>query len=311
MFIIMKRLQYIDYVKIIAICLVVIYHCHYVDTNIYIASILSMCCPLFFAVNGTLLLSKDRTYSYVVPKLAKLLVLIFFWGIISNWEASWIFKEPYSIKQSVIDVLHLRMHYCNHLWFLCALFILYLTYPLTRNLVKEKKTMWISLLVICCYTLTGISRYLGNLNPLSGWHSYALAYAIGGYAITQLNIKSKCYPFIVFILSVCVQIALNYFDNDKANMIFMGYKTPFVFLATLSLIKLFSMIEWHRNIIFDFVARNTLGIYLVHRFFTLYISQQDYTSPYRHLLPIGIMIISCAICWLMNTNKYTKWLISL
>ena len=269
-----------------------------------------MCCPLFFAVNGTLLLFKDRTYSYFIPKLAKLFALIFFWGIISNWEASWIFCEPYSIKQSIVDVLRLRLPYCNHLWFLCTLFILYLTYPLTRNLVRDKRTTWISLIVISCFSLTGISGYIWIFNPLSGWHSYALAYAIGGYAITQLNIKSKWYPFIVFTLSVFAQIVLNYFDDDKAHMIFMGYKTPFVFVSTLSLIKLFSMIEWRNNAIIDFVARNTLGIYLVHRFFTLYISQQNYTSLYRHLLPIGVMIISCAICWLMNTNKYTKWLIS-
>ena len=306
----MKRLLYIDYIKVIAIFFVLIYHCHYVDTDIYFASVLSMCCPLFFAVNGTLLLSKDRTYSYFIPKLAKLFVLIFFWGIISNWYSSWIFCEPYSIKQSVVDVLQLRMQYCNYLWFLCTLFILYLVYPLTRNLVIDKKMTWISLIVVCCLTLTGISRYMGIFNPLKGWHSFALAYAMGGYAITKLDIKSRRFPIVVYILSVFAQIVLNYFDVDKANMIWGGYKTPFVFFATLSLIKYFSMIECRENAIIDFVARNTLGIYLVHRFFTLFISQQDFTSVYRHLLPIVVLIISCVICWLMNTNKYTKWLIS-
>lgn len=307
----MNRLQYIDYIKVIAICFVVIIHCHFVDTNIYLASILSMSCPLFFAVNGTLLLSKNRTYSYYLPKIAKLFVLIFFWGIISNWAASWVYGETYSIRQSIVDVLNLRMQYCNHLWFLSTLLILYLLYPLTINLVKQNKTLWISLAVICCFTLTGVSRFLDIFNPLQGWHSYALAYTIGGYAISKLDVKSKWYPIIVFTISIFTQIVWNYFIADKTNIIFRGYRSPFVFLATLSLIKYFSMMEWRNNKVIDFVARNTLGIYMVHNFFTLYITHQGIISPYRHLLPICVMIVSCAICWLMNTNKYTKWLISL
>ena len=308
----MKRLLSIDYIKVIAISLVVIGHCHYGRGNIYLSSIICMCVPLFFALNGSLLLAKERTYEYYIPKLFKILVLILFWGLASNWVASWVNGEHYTIKQSVFDLINLRLGYCNHLWFLFTLFILYLIYPLVQTLVEKKQTMWLSLVVICIFTLTsGVSRYIYQFNPLSGWHSYALAYALGGFAITKLNLRSKWYPAVTFVLALVAQIIYNYFLDDKSTMHFDGIKTPFVYVETLSFIKFFSMIKLNSNKVIDLIARNTLGIYLIHWFFTLYISQHEYTSSFRHFLPIGIIIISCAICWLMNKNKYTKWLISI
>lgn len=310
----MNRQIHLDYIKSIAIFFVLVYHCHTFGDNIMIAAVLSMCCPLFFVVNGGLLLQKNRGYEYYFPKLIKLYILTLVWGIFSNVMISVIHHEPYSIKQCILDVLNLRLGYCNHLWFMCTLFILYCIYPLLNPFIKKKNTTYILLAIFVVFTLFfgGINTLIiGNFSPLKGWHSYALAYAIGGYAIKQIKVKSKLYLFIVFIIAMIGQVIFNYFELYQDSMIFFGYRTPFVFVATLSLVKLFSYCKFPRNRLIDFIANNTLGIYLIHWVMTIYISTQYFTNLYRYFLPIFVLLFSGLICWAMNKNKYTKWFISI
>lgn len=306
----MKRLIYIDVIKSIAISLVIIAHCHCYDDNAVPAAIFSMCVPLFFAVNGSLLLGKSRDYQYYVPKLLKILFLILFWGIISNIAHVVIYNEPYSIRQCLIDVYDLRMDYCNHLWFLFTLFILYLLYPLLGGVTKDKKVLFISLALICCLTLMGVRQYFVRFNFLQGWNSFALAYAIGGYALSKVHIKSRWISLATFCIAIIGQSVWNYYHSSE-ELIFHGNMTPFTFVATMSLIKLFSMIQWKEYAVIDFISRNTLGIYLVHWSLAMFLVAKYIITPYVYFYPVLIMIVSCVICWLMNKNKVTRWLINL
>lgn len=308
----MKHLVFIDYVKTLAIFLVIVYHCHVFDGSYLVGSILSLCCPLFFTVNGALLLPKKHNYAYYLPKMGKMLILITIWGGVSNLLAASILGETYSVKKCAIDLYFLRSGFCNHLWFLFTLFILYGLYPLTAVLTENKKTLIISLIVLCTLTLSGISHFLGMINPMKGWHSYALAYAIGGVAILNVKTKSKWIPLLVTI----VAIGLQCFANDRGyytgDMVFSGYKSPFIFIATLSLIKLFSLVELKDNQLISFIARNSLGIYLIHRaFMTTWITQQHISSFFRYTSPILVLLFSCLLCWLFRKFKYTEWLISM
>lgn len=119
----MNRLSYVDYIKALAILLVIMYHCHYFDSIPGFSVLLSMCCPLFFCVNGILLLNKPRTYDYYLPKMLKILVLTLFWGILSNLFSAFLYSDGYSIKTCITDLFYLKKGYCNHLWFMCTLFI--------------------------------------------------------------------------------------------------------------------------------------------------------------------------------------------
>ena len=77
------RLLYLDYIKALAIFLVIVYHSNFVTNPLGLA-LLSMCVTLFFAVNGYVMLSKRRTLSYYINKNVKLLFLILFWGFLSD-----------------------------------------------------------------------------------------------------------------------------------------------------------------------------------------------------------------------------------
>ncbi len=198
----MKRKIYIDVIKTIAIFMVVLFHCHLFDDNLFITAVISIPCPLFFAINGGLLLSKHRGYEYYVPIILKILFLILFWGIVSNLlRILIIYPEPYSIKQCLLDVWNLRMGFCHHLWFLETMVILYMLYPLLESITREKKILWISFILISCFTILGIKSLFKPFNPIHGWNfSWALAYAVGGYVLFQIRLKNKWIPFLHFAL---------------------------------------------------------------------------------------------------------------
>ncbi len=80
-----NRYLYVDYIKTTAILLVIIYHCKIFNNDSFIAAaIMSICVPLFFAVNGFLMLKKERSIKDLTYKNLKILFLIVFWGIFTN-----------------------------------------------------------------------------------------------------------------------------------------------------------------------------------------------------------------------------------
>ena len=60
----MDKILYIDYIKFISIIMIIIYHCNYRDSLGFDAAFTLMGVCYFFAVNGYLILSKDRTIIY-------------------------------------------------------------------------------------------------------------------------------------------------------------------------------------------------------------------------------------------------------
>ena len=291
------------------------YHCHYFDNISGISVLLSMCCPLFFAVNGILLLSKPRTYDYFFPKMLKLLFLILFWGILSNLFSALLYSDEYSVKKCIADLFYLRKGYCNHLWFMCTLFILYTIYPLLSVVTRESKTLIIFGIAVCCLTLYGISSFFSNINPLKGWHSYALAYALCACIILKIDLKKIVSPLLIFLVSMGGGIIFNHYTYGDSiaytDIIFMGYKSPFIFVGTLSLIKFISILKLKPSKLIEFISLNSLGIYLIHIFMTKFIQAQQYASSMRFLLPFGILGVSCLVCYILNKNKCTRILISL
>lgn len=127
------RKLYLDFLKLLAAFLTVFYHFAYYKLNygfsteeLYLPNFnrifmcfCSCCVPLFFMVNGSLLLNKQRNFKQVYLKALKLLFLIIFWNFLNF--PSWFFK---------------------------TLIILYIAFPLLQ-LIYRKKT----LLCITCATV--------------------------------------------------------------------------------------------------------------------------------------------------------------
>jgi surface polysaccharide O-acyltransferase-like enzyme len=132
----------------------------------------------------------------------------------------------------------------------------------------------------------------------------------GGLCIITNKAQKQVDSFFTFCIAILAQTLYNHYNNfdDKA---FAGQKSPFILVATLSLIKFFSMIDWKECAIIKFISANSMGIYLIHWSMSVYVMAQNYTTPFRYLTPILIIVVSSAICWLMNKNKITRTLIHL
>lgn len=85
-----QRSLYIDYIKALGIILVILYHCQYVPfDSMLVHGIYAMCVPLFFMVNGYLMLRKERSISALLKKNLKILIVMFAWAFISTVVYMW------------------------------------------------------------------------------------------------------------------------------------------------------------------------------------------------------------------------------
>ena len=135
------RIIYIDYLKALAITLVVLFHCRTVCYNPIIPSIYAICCPLFFVVNGFLMLRKDTSIRQIVRTCTKIALLVIIYDI-----AYVLFKEILTGEniisiETVKNIYSLRLDYSHRLWFLLALFFLTAINPIIRCLIKDDRIL--------------------------------------------------------------------------------------------------------------------------------------------------------------------------
>lgn len=89
-----QRSIYIDYIKALGLILVFLYHCQYVPfESMLVHGIYAMCVPLFFMVNGYLMLNKERSIHALLKKNLKILLVMFVWAFVSTAVYMWVSDE--------------------------------------------------------------------------------------------------------------------------------------------------------------------------------------------------------------------------
>ncbi|WP_249369731.1 acyltransferase [Acaryochloris marina] len=161
------RVYYFDALKTISICLVCIYHYNALNLDIinnpglgvYINYLFyglsSMAVPLFFMVNGALLLNRPYQLKKHIRKTIYLYVLLNLWSLISLTLFIPIEGTTYSIKEFLSSWFLLKVHVSNHLWFLQALVSVYLLFPVIKavyDLEDNKLTLKILCFVVFIFS---------------------------------------------------------------------------------------------------------------------------------------------------------------
>ena len=317
------RLLYLDYIKALAIFLVIVYHSNFVTNPLGLA-LLSMCVTLFFAVNGYVMLSKRRTLSYYINKNVKLLFLISFWGLLSDglqcvlwgWDNAKIF---------VLHFYNMDTGYGNHLWFLVTLFILNLIYPAIYQFVnEEKKNVCFLIIILCLSTISGINLISWRFNPVDGWHGFALLYALLGFAllsnvfdIDKISLKRLV---LLFLFALSSQTILNVVASGNIHVaailgmkdvVFGSYNSLFIVIATCSLVLIFSKIKWKSLPVLNYIGRHTLAIYLLQDIFIKVFSEIIGFKCQGIIFSFIVLLCSCLACWILEKTKITRFIISL
>lgn len=304
-----KRYRFLDLIKMIAIYLVCFYHCAKLNYNItadgdaglylnyFTKVITSTCVPLFFMVNGALLLNKDYDLQKHIKKTAKLIVRIFIWAILLLTAYLLINGERIGIVQFIKEIVTWEKGSLRMLWFLQALTGIYVVFPIIKSIYSNQKILKYGLCMAVFFTFglnfidmvlnviqIGIvgelvydglaSALLGRFHLLNSY-GYAIVYFIlGGLLLKKINDKSLNVSgkklIIASVLSAFIMFGYGVLLSGKTGYLFdvswKGYDTVMTLIISGSIFIILAKSE-HRigdNRILTMISDNTLGIYLVH-----------------------------------------------
>lgn len=288
------RIYYFDALKTLSIFLVCIYHYNALNLDIinnpglgvYINYLFyglsSMAVPLFFMVNGALLLNRPYKLGKHIKKTIYLYILLNLWSLISLTLFIPIEGATYSIKEFLSAWFLLKVHVSNHLWFLQALISVYLLFPVIKavyDLEDNKLTLKIFSFVVFIFsfgslflhTVLNVAETVLGLNYINS-NSFNFFPGINPFS-------QYAYAYIYFILG---GVLADQFPPDKIG----AEKT-----ISLRRISLFSFL----------LAWVSLFLYGV---MTTVSSQSFYDTVWNGYYSMMTLVMSAACFYLLSSLSY-------
>lgn len=308
-----NRIIFYDAIKALAIYLVCIYHYNHLNldilharnlevyVNYFFYGMSSIAVPLFFMVNGALLLNKEYTLRKHLKKTICLYLLMFVWSFISLIIFIWIRGDAYSLRAFLRSLFYFEQDVSNHLWFLQALISVYLLLPFIKEIYDSPRrkllylfcsivfvfsfgNLFINTLITIAEFAFGFNLIKSNsfdffpvINPFGNYY-YSLFYFIVGGILSQkkasqeLKISSETLlaSFLIALLSLFLYgIVKTSLDGSIYDIVWNGYYSIMTLVMSVSIFLFLSRISYNNRTINYFltnVGSNTLGIYLIHRF---------------------------------------------
>lgn len=327
-----NRYKYLDVLKVIAIFFVCMYHFWYGNDEISFAffkflqeffyPILSTCVPLFFVVNGALLLNRK---SFDGQKHLKKLLVIFLqycvWhgitiavlGLCNDINFSALHKSQ--LLNIFLFLGNLDGVKVNHFWFLPVFCCIYLLYPFVRELFYKEhldsnaRISIVGLIVVIYFCnfivhdfaiFKPISPYLENLDlyPIATFEPFnyqigtMLTYFFAGGFLHKYRYKTEKIPIMGSVLIILAGLILSYgavcvrewMGDFDYDCVFDGYNTTGTFLCTVGIFLFASKLE-------DFLPSDGLlatGIQILGRnTMTVYYTHWFFGIIIAELIPMG------------------------
>ena len=235
--------------------------------------------PLFFMVNGYLLLGKrEITYPYILQKVKWILITVSSWNIIV-----WLFKRDFALNpiKKIVGSL-LQKGYFFQFWFFGALILIYLCLPVLKTVInsKRKYVYILSLLVAIGFIVElaniflqmPIQTHVMQTFRLWTWFFY---YLLGGY-IAQFNVDNLKYRFknwmkiVSILLALISPIILFFLAKNTYHNLFAEYFYDILFVKFTSLgifLTIFSL-SLHENGSKWIVSlsNQTMGVFIIHTY---------------------------------------------
>lgn len=269
----------LDLIKVIAcVCVVGL---HAVGMNNYTIYYLCDCgVPLFFMVNGYLLLSRENIdYHYTFRKIINILKIVFGWNLLILVPVLLLRHKLVNPFRLVLDSM-LQKGYLWHFWFFGSLLIIYLLLPLFHNTFFQKKhyhrisCLIFMLICLCINTLSIIKGFpLHMFIPQSlrlwSWLFYFLLgglFSSAGSKMQRFSIWTHALLLIAFTIINNIaekkiglylihdRLAENFYDDITS---IVWYSLLFAFLLRIPVKEGFSKI-------ITSLSNLTMGIFIIH-----------------------------------------------
>lgn len=312
----MKRDIRVDYLRVLAIMLVIIMHVigNTINTfglegsakNVYeiICYLSYIAIPTFIILSGAMLLNKKRDYkqvfhSYILKTLIALIVFGFIYSAIE------IIFTTHTFKINDIFLCFKNIFTGNlwaHMWYLYFLLGLYLVTPIiceiTLNTPKKTLITFLIILFLFSFTLPEISNLLNiNIGFNLLFTSSFLFYFIYGFYIYHHKV-SNIYKYFSYLLGIFSCMIIIYLVYNNKHMELISYTSSLVFFLANSIILLVLGLKNKENNftkVITSVSKCSFGIYITHQIYINFIYKLfklDIILSYPYL---GLIIYSLVI----------------
>nr|WP_312578712.1 acyltransferase family protein [Sedimentibacter sp.] len=273
--------------------------------------------PIFVMLSGMFFLKEDKNISYkkIYSKyILRIFTAFLFWStfysIYINFTNYDEFNSEFANKL-ISDIIEGRYH----LWFLFMITGLYIITPILRKVVSNDRgtteyflILWFIFTVILPFVIkisniADLDIFINkfNIHLIIGY----VGYFVGGYYMNTFTINKKARKIIYFlgilgIASTVVFTDLISMREGKANAILYGYFSPNVMITSVAVFTFFkyevSKIRFSKSSlkIINTINSCTFGIYLVHDFFIIVLTEKGITTMLFNpifLIPIIVLLI--------------------
>ncbi|MDS6127377.1 acyltransferase family protein [Streptococcus pneumoniae] len=235
--------------------------------------------PLFFMINGYLLLGKrEITYLYILQKVKWILITVSSWTFIV-----WLFYRDFTtnpIKKIVGSLI--QRGYFSQFWFFGALILIYLCLPIVRQFLNSKRSYLYSLSLLMTIGLIfellnillqmPIQTYVIQTFRLWTWFFY---YLLGGYIaqFTKEEIESrfknwmKIASILLLLISPIILFFIakttyhNFFAEYFYDILLVKVVSVGIFLTIFSLVLNENSNKW-----IIFLSNQIMGIFIIHTY---------------------------------------------
>ncbi len=301
-----QRIFYLDFIRVIAILLVIFIHVSTIDTTKHIGTtdwqIVKMLnyfahisVPIFFMISGSLMLNSPKTLSlkYTWEKrIPRVTIPFIMWSIIIPTVVN--LTSNVITTNQVWHRLQLILYQPTSpiLWFMYPLIGIYILSPIIKTFVDNASTRMLlyvtSVWLITCSLLPSISvmmpkeyKHVFQLSPVANFLLIGgfVGYYILGYIISQLNVKDVS-AFALLVLFIGMATFGNFFSESVPQTFDANnsYYVTSIFIPIMSISAYILLQKWGTRIkskftigIFEFLAPLVFGIYLIHNLIVFFI----------------------------------------
>lgn len=347
-----ERYEFIDLLKVIAIFFVVIYHFNNLTINLlqtentfsyfnyFFESIFSTCVPIFFFVNGALLLNRDFSLKKHISKLVTIVILTEVWGIITLLILMPIKNEYMSLFEFVKSLATWRVPWINHLWYLQALVVIYIFFPLIKKTYdSERNNLYFFLVIALLMTFGNVFlfncanilefiigknylreniNFFDEFNAFRGIYGYSIVYFILGGLFFKYKEKFYEKKWVMIAISTIVismlfltlyGVLMSKSNGEIYDIVWNGYDTIPTLCMVIALFILSLKYKANHKIlkVINIVGENSLGIYFVHRIwgslFLKYFEKLTYSHNILTNLMFTVFILSISLLTVIILKK--------
>lgn len=286
-----KKLQRnvsLDFLKVLSCISIVILHIFGRKPNVYNSIfyyVATFAIPIFFMVNGFLLIKKERIdYKYILKKIVKIFIIIFSWNIILSIA---IFLYKRGIQNPIIETVKnlIQKGTFFQFWFFGSLIIIYCILPILHKILSKNKNIYKIVLLILffiCIMIDVINIILGLngqkifteqiIQTFRLW-TWLFYFLLGGYIgkyNVELNVcKNKKVYNLAILLTMVVIVIYQYIIG---NFIFKNFHAEYFYDNIL--IMFYVLLIWsgvynnqkyfkYESII-EKLNKYIIGIYILH-----------------------------------------------